>query len=184
MLSGPAVPVVVGLGNPDKRFQRTPHNVGYRVLDKLAQSGGGIWQEQPEGLVCCLDLNGIAVQLLKPGAAINNSGSVVRRFLARTGGNPQNCIIVHDDMNSSLGNVRFKSKGGDAGHKGMRSILSAFDTENIFRVRLGVRVSGGTHEATHIVLTKFSAKEEKRLLPVIEQAVAMIKEHIHKQWGS
>jgi UDP-N-acetylmuramoyl-tripeptide--D-alanyl-D-alanine ligase len=194
---GPALPTVVGLGNPGARVQCTPHNVGYRVLDKLAESGGGIWKKHPEGWVCELDLQGKAVLLFKPGVAMNNSGIMVRRFLARTGSNPQNCIIVHDDIKLSLGNVRLKSKGGDADHKGMRSILSAFDTEDITRVRLGVGGLDNTRKAKwygfgmrkdvrkarQFVLTKFSKNEEKLLMPVIEQAAAMIREHVQRQWG-
>jgi aminoacyl-tRNA hydrolase len=173
----------VGLGNPGARFQKTPHNVGHRVLDRLARSEGGIWVAQAEGSVCSLDLNGIAVQLLKPGAAMNNNGTMVRRFVARSHGHPQNCIIVHDDMNFSLGSVRFKSKGGDAGHKGMRSVLSAFDSEDIPRIRIGVGLSADTRQAKRRVLTKFSASEEERLLPALEQAAAMVKEHIHNKFG-
>jgi aminoacyl-tRNA hydrolase len=181
--SGPTLPVIVGLGNPGLRFRRTPHNVGYRVLDKLAQSGNGIWRKHPEGSVCTLDLNGAAVQLFKPGTAMNNSGILVRRFLTRNGCRPQNCIIVHDDMNFSLGNVRLKSQGGDAGHKGMRSILSAFDTENIPRVRLGVGMPAVTSEARQFVLTKFSAKEEEQIAPAIEQAATLLREYAQKHWG-
>lgn len=180
--SGPAVPVVVGLGNPGRRFQHTPHNVGYRVLDSLARSGNGIWRKHPEGKVCALDLNGVAVQLFKPGTAMNNCGIMVRRFLARNGCRPQNCIIVHDDMNFTLGSVRLKSQGGDAGHKGMRSILSAFDTENIPRVRLGVGLQTDISEAKQFVLTKFSAREEEQIAPAIEQAANLVREFAQKHW--
>jgi len=195
--TGPGVPVIVGLGNPGTRFYRTPHNVGYRVLDNLAQSEGGTWVVHKEGAVCVLNLNGTSVQLFKPGTEMNNSGTMVKRFLARTGCDPQNCVIVHDDINLSFGNFRFKSKGGDAGHRGMRSILSAFDTENIPRIRIGVGELENTRKARWLdigirkdvrkakqfVLTKFSVNEEKRLMPVIEQAAAKVREHIHNQFG-
>ncbi|TFH00577.1 MAG: aminoacyl-tRNA hydrolase [Calditrichales bacterium] len=192
--NGPGVPVVVGLGNPGSRFYRTPHNVGYRVLDKIAESEGGNWIKNPEGWVCDLKLQGEAVQLFKPGVAINNSGIMVQRFLARMGSSLQNCIIIHEDIKLSFGNVRLKSNGGDAGHKGMRSILSVFDTENISRVRLGVAGLDNTREAKwfdfemrkdvrkpkQFVLTKFSREEEERLIPVIEQAAEIVRKCIQK----
>lgn len=181
--SGSRVPLIVGLGNPGARFKNTPHNVGYRVLDQLARSEGGRWVTQAEGTACSLDLNGIVVQLFKPGTAMNSSGAMVCRFVARSHGSPQNCIIVHDDVNFSLGNVRMKSKGGDAGHKGMRSILSAFDTEDIPRIRLGVGLCADARQARQRVLTKFSADEEKRLMPALEQAAALVKKYIRNQFG-
>ena len=173
--------VVVGLGNPGYRFRRTPHNVGYRVLDLLVRSAGGVWMPQPEGRVCALEMDGAAVHLLKPGSKMNGSGEMVRRFLARLGCDPENCLIVHDDMNFSFGQVRFKPRGGDAGHKGMRSILSAFDTEDMPRVRLGVGMPADDRQARQFVLTKFSAKDEARLIPVIEQAAARVREYVRSR---
>lgn len=188
----PGIPTVVGLGNPGFRFYRTPHNVGYRVLDKLAESEGGKWKRHPEGWLCALNLDGKALQLFKPGVPMNNSGIMVQRFLARTGGNFKNCIIIHEDIKLSFGNVRMKPNGGDAGHKGMRSILSAFDTEDITRIRLGVEGLDNSREAKwfdfgirkdarkakQIVLTKFSKNEEERLIPVIEQAADLVRKCI------
>lgn len=191
------IPVVVGLGNPGSRYYHTPHNVGYRVLDKLAKSTGGYWKKYPEGWACTVNLHGKPVHLFKPGVAMNVSGIMVQHFLKRTGSNVKNCIIVHEDIKISFGDMRFKSQGGDAGHKGMRSILSVFDTEDVTRIRLGMEGLANTREAKwfdfgvrkdnrkpkQIVLTKFSTKEEERLMPLIEEAVEIIKNHIQKQCG-
>ena len=193
--NGSGVSVVVGLGNPGYRFYHTPHNVGYRVLDKLAESASGIWKKYSEGLACTVDLQDKTVHLFKPGIAMNISGIMVQRFLARTGSNIKNCIIVHEDIKLSFGNVRLRTEGGDAGHKGMRSILSVFDTEDVTRIRLGVGgldntreakwfdfgIRKDTHKPKQIVLTKFSKKEEEHLIPVIKQAAKVLKNHIQKQ---
>ena len=181
--TGPAVPVVVGLGNPDVRFHHTLHNVGYRVLDALVQAAGSVWQVQSEGWVSSIDLEGVAVRLLKPGVKMNINGTMVRRFLERTGSDPRHCIIVHDDADLSLGDVRLKSNGGDAGHKGVRSVITALGTENIPRVRLGVRRTGDGSKPERFVLTKFSAIEEAALVQMIEKAAAMVREHIQSQLG-
>jgi UDP-N-acetylmuramoyl-tripeptide--D-alanyl-D-alanine ligase len=186
---------VVGLGNPGSRFYRTPHNVGYRVLDKLAESEGGKWVKHPEGQSCFLNLQGKAVHLFKPGTAMNVSGVMVQRFLTRIGGNLQNTIIVHEDIKLSFGNLRLRSSGSDAGHKGMRSILSVFDTENVTRIRLGVGGLDNTRKAKwydfgihkdvrktrQFVLTRFSREEEKHLMPVIEQAAEIVREYVRGQ---
>jgi aminoacyl-tRNA hydrolase len=187
--------VIVGLGNPGYRFYNTPHNVGYHVLDKLAESAGGKWVKHPEGMVCSIELHGKAVRLFKPGVAMNINGIMVQRFLMRTGSDLGKCIIIHEDIKLAFGNVRLKSQGGDAGHKGMRSILSVFDTEDINRIRLGVCGLDNTRQdkwfdfgkrkdvrkTKRFVLTKFSRKEKKQLTPVIEQAAEIVREFIQGQ---
>ena len=179
--TGPAVPVVVGLGNPEARFHHTLHNVGYRVLDALVQAAESVWQVQSEGWVSSIDLEGVAVRLLKPGVKMNINGTMVRPFLERTGSDPKHCIIVHGDADLSLGDVRLKSGGGDAGHKGVRSVITALGTESIPRVRLGVRRSGDGSKPERFVLTKFSAIEEAAFVQMIEKAAAMVREHIQSQ---
>jgi UDP-N-acetylmuramoyl-tripeptide--D-alanyl-D-alanine ligase len=174
--TGPAVPVVVGLGNSGTRFRHTLHNVGHCVLDTLVQAAGSIWQAQPEGWVCCMVLGGTAIYLLKPRTSINNNGAMVRRFLERMGSSPQHCIVVHDDADIALGDVRFKSKGGDAGHKGVRSVIAALGTFEIQRLRLGIGRSDDVQNKANFVLSKISADEETLLAKAIEKASAMIHE--------
>ena len=181
--TGPAVPVVVGLGNPAARFRHTLHNVGYRVLDALVQAAGRVWQVQTEGWVSSIDLGGVPVRLLKPGVKMNINGTMVRPFLERTASDPRHCIIVHDDADLSLGDVRLKSSGGDGGHKGVRSVISALGTDSIQRVRLGVRRTGNASKPERFVLTKFSVIEEAAFAQMIEKAAAMVREQIQSQLG-
>ncbi len=176
--TGSAVPVVVGLGNPVASLRDTAHNVGHRVLDALARDAGVSWEEVPEGLISSMMLRGKTIRLLKPGAAMNNSGVIVRRFLERTGGDPQRCVVVHDDADLHLGEVRFKSGGGDAGHKGMRSVISALGTGEIPRARLGIRRSGDKTRARGFVLAGFSSAEETILLRMVEKGSGMLRERL------
>jgi len=154
--------------------------VGHRALDALAHAAGSDWEEQPEGLVSTVVLGEIPVKLLKPGVNINLSGSMVQQFLDRAGGDPSRCIIVHDDMDITLGDVRLKLDGGDAGHKGVRSVISALGTGTIQRVRIGVRRPGDERKAKQLVLAKFSAAEETVLVHVLEQAAAVVRERVRK----
>ena len=181
--TGPAVPVVVGLGNPDALFHKTLHNVGHRVLDALVQAAGSVWQMQAEGLVSSIDLEGMTVHLLKPGGKMNLNGTKVRPFLERTGSDPRHCIIIHGDADLSLGDVRLKSSGGDGGHKGVRSVISALGTVNFQRVRLGVRRTGDGSKPERFVLTKFSRIEEEVVVQMIKKTAGMIKKHIQRQFG-
>ena len=114
---------------------------------------------------------------------MNINGTMVRPFLERTGSDPKHCIIVHGDADLFLGDVRLKSGGGDGGHKGVRSVISALGTDSIQRVRLGVRRTGDASKPERFVLTKFSAIEEAAFVQMIEKAAAMVREQIQSQHG-
>ncbi len=169
-------PLIVGLGNPQARYEGTPHNVGYLVVDRLARAAGGRWEAQPEGLVSTASLDGIVITLLKPAAAMNLSGAPVQRFLARTGRSAAECIVVHDDMDFELGVARAKRNGGDGGHKGVRSIIAALGTDEVARVRVGVRRPGDSRKAMDLVLAGFSSADQAVLAPGLERADAALRD--------
>ena len=162
--------VIVGLGNPGDRNNRTPHNVGYRAVDALAVAGGATWEEQVEGWTSVVEIDGTLIRLLKPRTNMNESGPAVQQFLQRLGTDPSKCVIVHDDNDLALGDVRVKSEGGDAGHKGVRSVISALGTGNIARIRIGVRRDGDVRKARDVVLSEFSPTDEVSLAPAISKA--------------
>jgi aminoacyl-tRNA hydrolase len=166
--------IIVGLGNPGQQFVDTPHNVGYRVLDTIARSTHGSWQEHPEGLVSFTSLEGVPVALLKPGASMNRSGEQVRRFIDRLGGQASRCIVVHDDMDLLLGDVRVKRNGGDAGHKGVQSVIAALGSGAFERVRIGVRREGDARRAREMVLADFTAAEAPTVGKSIDTAAATV----------
>jgi aminoacyl-tRNA hydrolase len=183
MQAGPAIPVVVGLGNPGIFYRRTLHNVGYRVLDSLAQATESVWQIQPEGWVCLMVIGETTIHLLKPRTDMNNSGVMVRRFLERIRSDPRRCTIVHDDADLVFGDVRLKNSGGDAGHRGVRSVIMALGTVNIQRVRLGVRRSGDVNKSGKFVLTRISTGEKAMMDQMIDSASAKIMERLRYASG-
>jgi len=172
------LPVVVGLGNPGVKYERTPHNVGRLAVEALARDAGGQWAEEPEGRVCTIEVEGITVKLFEPVVAMNRCGPPVRTFLDRIGSDAGHCILIHDDMDLAIGEVRTKRDGGDAGHRGVRSILASLDTGSLLRVRMGVRRPGDERKARQIVLEDFSAEESAALPPVLEKAVAQLRASI------
>lgn len=169
-----ASPVIVGLGNPGEQYRHTPHNIGYRILDEIVCAAQTGWEAHSDGFVSTINVNDVAVKLLKPGTSINRSGPVVRRFLEATGCASDRCILIHDDVDLVLGDVRLKRDGGDAGHRGVRSVISALGTGDITRIRVGVRRSGDEREARQLVLEKFSEAEESALSRGVEQATAQL----------
>jgi UDP-N-acetylmuramoyl-tripeptide--D-alanyl-D-alanine ligase len=144
--------VVAGLGNLGEEFRDTPHNAGHAVLDRLAASAGAAWEEHDEGAVSYVRIRGERVALLKPGVPMNRSGAAVGAFLRRVGSGPRGLLVVHDEMDLEMGRVRPKPSGGDAGHRGVRSIITALGTEEFGRIRIGVRPPGDRRRARQLVL--------------------------------
>ncbi len=166
--------VIVGLGNPGSSYENTPHNAGYRVLDRMANRTNGLWISCPEGLVCEVDIAGESVSLFKPGAKINNSGPPTRQFLDRMGAVIENCLVVHDEMDLALGQVKLKQGGGDAGHKGLKSLITSLGSHEIKRLRIGVRRPDNAKTAKNSVLQSLSPPDETALELGVDRAVDIL----------
>jgi aminoacyl-tRNA hydrolase len=130
--------VIVGLGNPEPRYTHTPHNIGYEVVDQIATSLGLSWNETPEGLIALGSNNGRALCLVKIRIAMNLTGAGLKRLSEIMGFAPEQCILVHDDLDMPLGAVRARQNGGAGGHRGVASILEAFQTDTFRRVKVGI----------------------------------------------
>jgi UDP-N-acetylmuramoyl-tripeptide--D-alanyl-D-alanine ligase len=163
----PAI-AVVGLGNPDEQFHDTPHNVGQRVLDRLAQALGGEWIQEEQALVAHVEQGDTTVYLIKPLTCMNATGPVLVPLANRLGVRPATCVLVHDDADLPLGAVRARMKGSAGGHRGVRSILEAFHTDAIRRVKLGVGRPTQQAQLAAYVLAAFAPAER----PVIDRACA------------
>ena len=127
-------PVIVGLGNPGRSYERTRHNVGFLVADELARRHGGSWRAKKNAESAPVNLGSSLVSaatLLKPKTYMNNSGAALAK--ADTSG----LIVVHDDLDLPAGDVRVKVGGGAGGHNGLRSIIGRIGPDFI-RVRVGI----------------------------------------------
>ena len=176
--------VIVGLGNPGSGFGRTPHNAGYLALDAIASRAACSWQACDEGTYADASVNGVRVLLLKPGTSMNKCGPLVSRFLARNRSDAQRCIVVHDDVDLALGDVRLKRDGGDAGHRGVRSVIGALGTGTIRRVRIGVRRSGDASKATEFVLRDFETSDMLVLAPALEKSADLVSDCVGQGSGN
>ena len=168
------VQAVVGLGNPGKAYEDTPHNVGQHVVDMLAESLGGEWTQEHEAMVSRLEWQGQTIYLVKPVTNINHTGSVLSRLGQRIGLRPSGLILVHDDMDLALGTVRQRMKGSAGGHRGLASIIECFQTEALRRVKIGVGRPQRNIPAIEYVLSPFPPTER----PVIERACAVAAERV------
>ncbi len=154
--------VIVGLGNPEARYDGTPHNVGYEVLDHLSASLGLTWEKTPEAWIARGSSPGHAICLIKIRLAMNLAGAGLKRLSDDMAFSPAQCIFVFDDLDLPLGAVKTRLSGSAGGHRGVASILEAFQTDAFRRVKVGVGHASAKLDRVKYVLTAFD--EESRII--------------------
>jgi PTH1 family peptidyl-tRNA hydrolase len=171
--------LIFGLGNPGNRYRLTRHNIGFMVLGKLAagleidlkqKSFNALW-----GKGKLKDKN---VLLAMPQTYMNLSGNAVRELLAFFKADINNLIVVHDDLDLPLGTIRLKTGGGNAGHKGLESIVENLGSSDFMRVRIGIGRPANKARIESYVLERFERKEEAIVAPVIQSAADAASEII------
>lgn len=171
VLQEQALAIVVGLGNPSRRYKRTRHNIGRMVLERLldgAAERGELerWQGAYE-LVRCAELG---VILYAPRAYMNVCGEEVARLARWFKLAPERLLVLHDDLDLALGRLQARWGGGDAGHRGVRSITQHLGSGSFYRLRLGIGRPPAGLEAVDYVLQPFTAAERELLAKVLAQA--------------
>ena len=153
--------LVVGLGNPGPAYARTRHNVGFMTLDNMARRAGARWSKArgARAEVAKITLADAEVTLAKPATFMNLSGDAVAALsrIRRVG--PDHIIVVHDEIDLELGQLRVKFGGGDNGHNGLRSIRARLGTGDFYRVRIGVSRPAGDRDPIDWVLGSFGASQ-------------------------
>lgn len=167
---------IVGLGNPGRQYEDTPHNIGHRVLDLLARSFGVQWAREDEAMVALIEHRGQNVFLIKPLTMVNSTGPTLLQLGRRMGFGPAECVLVHDDLDLLLGGVRLRTAGSDGGHRGVRSVLESFRTDALRRVKIGVGRPEQKDNVVGYVLTAFSPAE----IPLIDKACAEAADQVLK----
>ena len=152
---GPSELVIVGLGNPDPKYAGSPHNVGYEFADRLAFSAELNWDETPEAWIARGLWQGRPICLVKIRTAMNLIGGVLKQLADQMAFAPDRCILVYDDLDMALGSVRSRMSGGAGGHRGVASILEAFQTDAFRRVKIGVGQDSARLNRVDYVLTPF-----------------------------
>ncbi len=161
----------MGLGNPGSRYRKTRHNVGYRVIDTLLERyGKTILKEKARtARVWEGSIAGKEVLMVKPTTYMNLSGQAAKWILDEKKVSPDALVVFHDDMDLALGRTKLKWKGGDAGHKGIRSITTYLQTDTFFRVRIGIGRPPEGVEAADYVLSDFTPDEEIDLVQTLDR---------------
>jgi len=148
--------IVVGLGNPGERYRRTRHNVGFMVADALAaRSGVARWREEADAWTAEARVGGQDALLVKPATFMNRSGVAVERLLAARGGGAGDLVVVVDDVALDLGTLRVRERGSHGGHNGLRSLIEMLGSDELPRVRVGIRKGEPQDDLAEYVLSEF-----------------------------
>ena len=172
--------IVVGLGNPGTQYDRTRHNVGFRIMDMLAEElGVKVNRSRFKALTATAVIGGQKVLLLKPQTFMNASGLSVEPAASFYKVPPERILVIFDDVSLPVGKVRIRPDGSAGGHNGLKSLISALGSQNFPRIKVGVGAKPHPdYDLADWVLGKFSAKEEKDLGPALEHAAEAVEEII------
>jgi PTH1 family peptidyl-tRNA hydrolase len=172
-LAEPVAPIrlVVGLGNPGQRYQNTRHNIGFMVVEALADGCGIAFSRRSGELVYGSGrIGNDNIYLAKPLAYMNKSGVPTQALARRIGIDLQEMLVIHDDIDLVFGRLKIKKKGGSGGHNGIKSLKAAFGGGDFTRLRIGVGRPEAEENVTRHVLGRFSRAEKEHLGAVIETA--------------
>jgi PTH1 family peptidyl-tRNA hydrolase len=167
--------LIVGLGNPGRRYRLSRHNLGFRAIDHIAEGSLiKIKEKKFRALIGDGMILDEKVILAKPQTFMNLSGEAVGALKGFFRINLMELILIHDDVDLDFGKIRIKQKGGDGGHLGLRSVIESVGDDRFLRIRLGIGRPTPGEEATEYVLSNFTDEQEKALpqfLDIAEKAV-------------
>lgn len=167
--------LIVGLGNIGPKYVNTRHNIGFKILDFLAQENELTWEMAKLGAITTHKKKGRTFYLLKPSTFMNLSGKAVRYWLEKHKIPLENLLVVTDDLNLPFGTLRIKTKGSDGGHNGLKDIQNMLQTTQYTRFRFGISNSFGTGRQVDYVLSQWSEEEEAQLPERLKTAVKVIE---------
>jgi len=167
--------LIVGLGNIGPKYENTRHNIGFKVLDFLAEKENLTFESNKLGDISTYKLKGRTFILLKPSTFMNLSGKAVRYWLEKEKIPLENLLVVTDDLNLPFGTFRIKTKGSDGGHNGLKDIQLLLNTTKYNRFRFGIGDTFSQGKQIDYVLGEWINEEEKLLPERLEKAIEAIK---------
>lgn len=163
--------IVVGLGNPGKSYEKTRHNVGFRVIDSVADFYGvKKYKQKKQGLYFEIETETEKIIFLKPQSYMNLSGIVVKNFVDYFKVKTEEILIISDDIDLPIGKIRIKPQGSSGGHNGLKNIEETIGSPEYKRIKIGIN-NGKLISAEKFVLEKFSKKENEE----IEKIIVIVK---------
>ncbi|AMK77698.1 MULTISPECIES: aminoacyl-tRNA hydrolase [Methylomonas] len=164
------IKLIVGLGNPGRQYEKTRHNAGFLFVEYLAGLAGAGWSSSSQfsGEVAECNIGGFRLMLLKPMTFMNKSGMSVGKLLRYYKLNPEEMLVVHDDLELPESVVKLKRDGGHGGHNGLRDIITHIDSRDFYRLRVGIGRPLAGEKVADYVLSGLSLDGQARLLGLFE----------------
>ena len=167
--------LVVGLGNPGKQYENTKHNIGFMVVDAIADSVPHTpWREKQRAEVCSITVAGEKVLLVKPQTFMNVSGESVGPLMRYYKIDPSDVYCIYDDMDLPVGKLRIRPNGSSGGHNGIKSLITHLGTENFPRFRVGIGRPLPQWSVIDHVLAPFSEESQEKVQKGIKDTVKAV----------
>ena len=161
--------LIVGLGNPGPDYAATRHNLGFMLIDKLADDERIVVKRREcNALVGQGQIEGVVTRLAKPQTFMNLSGGAVSCLLRKVESEVKQLVVISDDLALPLGKIRIRERGSAGGHNGLKSIIAAIGSDEFIRLRIGIQPEHPVSDAKRFVLDTFSRTEQ----PVVEETLA------------
>ena len=167
--------LIIGLGNPEEDYSNTRHNIGFDVVNEISKEFNiQVSKSKFTALYGMGEINGKKIILVKPQTYMNLSGESIIQFKKYYKISNKNIIVVYDDMDLNLGDIRLKPKGGPGTHNGMKSVVGNLNTENFIRIRVGI----GKPENKEDIINYVTGKVPKKEKEILNQSIQKAKESI------
>ena len=170
--------IIVGLGNPGNEYEWTRHNLGFMLIDKLAEdAGASVKRRECRSLLGGAVIEGERVKLVKPQTFMNLSGEAVACLIAKFDSPDagKSLIIIGDDLALPFGTIRLRARGSAGGHNGLRSIIAALGTNEFIRLRIGIQPEHPVSDAKRFVLDEFPKAERPAVEEILERGAEAVR---------
>jgi PTH1 family peptidyl-tRNA hydrolase len=170
------VKLIVGLGNPGFEYHRTPHNLGFMAINRLADACGvELGRREAQALTASTELAGVRIVLAQPQTYMNLSGLAVARLLQWYGLGSGDLVVLADEIDLPLGMLRVRPRGSAGGHNGLKSIIGALEADDFTRLRMGVRPDRPVEDYVSYLLGPFRRPEMEVVAEMLGQAVEAVR---------
>jgi peptidyl-tRNA hydrolase, PTH1 family len=168
--------LIVGLGNPGREYEKTRHNLGFMLVDLLAeQSRTQVKRDECRSLVGRAEIENQKVELVKPQTYMNLSGEAVSCLLKKPDRSVEKLVVISDDLALPFGTIRIRPKGTHGGQNGLRSVIDCLGTQDFIRLRIGIQPEHPISNARNFVLEDFSRDETKTVEKILETAADAVR---------
>lgn len=173
--------LIVGLGNPGRKYEHTRHNIGFDVMDAIAGKYNISISEKKHRAICGRGMiDGVKAVLAKPQTYMNLSGESVAEMLSYYKLDPeQELIVIYDDISLAPGNIRIRKKGSAGGHNGIKNIIAQTGTQNFMRIKVGVGEKPKGWDLADYVLGHFDRSDREAVEAAVSHAVAAAEQMLH-----